>query len=164
MSEATARALSINRKKRGVVRASITHLEIQRLTTRHAAEFKVHFNWQDGRSYLLSVLAQILGYIRLPLNVSNMWMMVLLLSLTLSSTFLVMLLLQQYEEQLTKFKSGNSSVHTSLLSYDIEDISESGKGCSLLINSRNFCILLPHPLLHRLLHLTPVVSNFLSWM
>ena len=61
MSEATARTLSINRKKRGVVHASITRLrhglanvegqvppdpiEIRRLTTRLqtlAAEFKVH--------------------------------------------------------------------------------------------------------------------------
>ena len=61
MSEATARTLSINRKKRGVVRASITrlrrglanvegqdppdHIEIRRLTTclqTLAAEFKVH--------------------------------------------------------------------------------------------------------------------------
>ena len=33
-------------------------------------------------------------------------------------------LLQQYEEQLTEFKSEHSSVHTSLLSYDIEDTSD----------------------------------------
>ena len=30
--------------------------------------------------------------------------------------------------------------------------------------SRSFCVLMPHPLLHLPLYLTPVVSNFLSWM
>ena len=175
MSEATARTLSINRKKRGVVRASITRLrhglanvegqvppdpiEIRRLTTRLqtlAAEFKVHHcaiiellddetaleteqdtldDHEDGVAQLTGRMEKLLATCsgsdsgvykiatkRLKHVDDGIAAVFDAISNPLGDD--AVCLLQQYQEQLTEFKSEHSSVRTSLLSYDVEDTSD----------------------------------------